>query len=80
MDAASLKRYSTSQMRTCRFCGNDYNAKGIIMHERSCGKKIETRKRDEEYEQSLRNQTKEKRRNGEFIKFVSWHHSPDFYR
>ena len=62
MDSASLKRYNSSQLRTCAHCGKEFNVKGVAMHERSCGKKLETQRKDAEYERSLQNQLKEKGR------------------
>ena len=65
MDAASIKRYASSQARPCQYCGETYNLKGIGAHEKACARKVATQKSDKEYERIL--EKKAKRKNGEWF-------------
>ena len=52
----SHRRYTSGMVkdRVCSHCGGSFAAKGLTAHERACGRRQSTAKRDREYEEAVR--------------------------
>ena len=47
------KPYTTSAIRKCQYCSEEFNAKGHASHEKACKAAVAAAKRDREYEMQI---------------------------